>query len=102
MTRVGIFGWGVVAPRSPDIDAFATNLDTADSWLTPFNGFGASNFLAGAPDFRFADYREWIAARFPPRRFAQLEEMEVKEEDVRFNLPAELTRTVQLQTVARV
>jgi len=74
VTRVGIFGWGVVAPRSPDIDAFATNLDTADSWLTPFNGFGASNFLAGAPDFRFADYREWIAARFPPRRFAQLEE----------------------------
>jgi len=36
------------------------------------------------------------------RGFAQLEEMEVKEEDVRFNLPAELTRTVQLQTVARV
>jgi 4-hydroxy-3-methylbut-2-enyl diphosphate reductase len=36
------------------------------------------------------------------RGFAQLEEMEIKEEDVRFNLPAELTRTVQLQTVARV
>ena len=72
--RVGIFGWGVVAPRSPDIDAFATNLDAADSWLTPFHGFGASNFLAGAPAFRFADYREWIAERFPPRRFAQLEE----------------------------
>jgi 4-hydroxy-3-methylbut-2-enyl diphosphate reductase len=36
------------------------------------------------------------------RGFAQLEEMEVKEEDVRFNLPAELTRTVQLQTVVRV
>ncbi|MBZ5633812.1 MAG: 4-hydroxy-3-methylbut-2-enyl diphosphate reductase [Acidobacteriia bacterium] len=36
------------------------------------------------------------------RGFAQLEEMEVKEEDVRFNLPAELTRTVQIQTVARV
>ena len=36
------------------------------------------------------------------RGFAQLDEMEVKEEDVRFNLPAELTRTVQLQTVARV
>ena len=36
------------------------------------------------------------------RGFAQLEEMEVKEEDVRFNLPSELTRTVQLQTVARV
>jgi len=64
----------VVAPRSPDIDAFATNLDAADSWLTPFYGFGASNFLAGDPAFRFADYREWIAARFPPRRFAQLEQ----------------------------
>jgi 4-hydroxy-3-methylbut-2-enyl diphosphate reductase len=36
------------------------------------------------------------------RGFAQLEEMEIKEEDVRFNLPAELARTVQLQTVARV
>jgi 4-hydroxy-3-methylbut-2-en-1-yl diphosphate reductase len=36
------------------------------------------------------------------RGFAHLEEMEVKEEDVRFNLPAELVRTVQLQTVARV
>jgi 4-hydroxy-3-methylbut-2-enyl diphosphate reductase len=36
------------------------------------------------------------------RGFAQLEEMEVKEEDVRFNLPAELARTVQLQTIARV
>ncbi len=63
-----------MAPRSPDIDAFATNLDAADSWLTPFHGFGASNFLAGDPAFRFADYREWIAARFPPRRFAQLEQ----------------------------
>jgi len=36
------------------------------------------------------------------RGFAQLEEMEIKEEDVRFNLPAELARTVQLQTIARV
>src|SRR6266849_6452437 len=30
-----------------------------------------------------------------------LEEMEIKEEDVRFNLPSELGRTVQLQTVSR-
>jgi len=34
--------------------------------------------------------------------FDQLEEMEIKEEDVRFNLPSELGRTVQLQTIARV
>lgn len=34
------------------------------------------------------------------RGFLELEEMEVKEEDVRFNLPSELSRTVQLQTIA--
>ncbi len=36
------------------------------------------------------------------RGFNDLEEMEIKEEDVRFNLPSELGRTVQLQTVSRV
>jgi 4-hydroxy-3-methylbut-2-enyl diphosphate reductase len=34
--------------------------------------------------------------------FNELEEMEIKEEDVRFHLPSELGRTVQLQTIARV
>jgi 4-hydroxy-3-methylbut-2-enyl diphosphate reductase len=34
--------------------------------------------------------------------FNELEEMEIKEEDVRFNLPSELGRMVQLQTIARV
>jgi 4-hydroxy-3-methylbut-2-enyl diphosphate reductase len=34
--------------------------------------------------------------------FEGLEEVEIKEEDVRFQLPSELSRTVQLQTVARV
>ena len=74
MRRVGIFGWGVVAPRSPNIDAFAANLASAESWLQPFNGFGPDNFLVGVPEFRFADYRDWIASRFPPARFHQLEE----------------------------
>jgi 4-hydroxy-3-methylbut-2-en-1-yl diphosphate reductase len=35
------------------------------------------------------------------RGFDNLEEMEIKEEDVRFNLPTELVRTVGLQTIAR-
>ena len=74
MRRVGIFGWGIVAPRSPDIDAFARNLESAGSWLEPFNGFGPDNFLVGIPEFQFADYRDWIASRFPPARFHQLEE----------------------------
>ncbi|HSL84304.1 MAG TPA: beta-ketoacyl synthase N-terminal-like domain-containing protein, partial [Thermoanaerobaculia bacterium] len=74
MTRVGIYGWGLVAPRSPTIDAFADNLEEAGSWLEPFNGFGPDTFLVGRPEFDFEAYREWIDARFPPNRFPQLAE----------------------------
>jgi 3-oxoacyl-(acyl-carrier-protein) synthase len=70
---VGIFGWGVVAPRSKDIDAFERNLASTESWLSAFNGFGPDNFLVGMPDFQFADYKPWIDQRFPTSRFAQLE-----------------------------
>lgn len=35
------------------------------------------------------------------RGFGELEEMEIKEEDVRFNLPTELVRTVGLHTIAQ-
>ena len=58
MRRVGIFGWGVVAPRSRNIEAFEKNLGSADSWLSPFEGgFGPNNFLVGNPDFDFAEFR---------------------------------------------
>lgn len=73
MRRVGIFGWGVVAPRSPNIDAFERNLSSSDSWLSAFDGFGPSNFLVGQPEFELGAYKEWIDARFPPTRFQQLE-----------------------------
>ncbi len=72
--RVGVFGWGIVAPKSPNIESFRSNLASSESWLAPFNGFGPDNFLVGNPEFEFADYRPWIEARFPPRRFQQLEE----------------------------
>jgi len=74
LRRVGIFGWGIVAPRSPNIDAFEKNLECRESWLEPFNGFGPDNFLVGVPAFSFEDYRGWIAERFPPARFHQLTE----------------------------
>lgn len=45
---------------------------------------------------------EELIAHLRERGFAGLDEVEIKEEDVRFQLPAELNRTVQLQTVARV
>ncbi|MEE9278602.1 MAG: beta-ketoacyl synthase N-terminal-like domain-containing protein [Myxococcota bacterium] len=74
MARVGIYGWGIVAPRSPDVEAFASNLESAQSWLTPFDGFGPSTFLAGEPAFDFQDYKGWIDERFPPNKFPQLDQ----------------------------
>jgi 3-oxoacyl-(acyl-carrier-protein) synthase len=73
MRRVGIFGWGIVAPRSPNIEAFERNLASSDSWLTAFEGFGPSNFLVGQPEFDLGAYKAWIDARFPPTRYQQLE-----------------------------
>jgi 3-oxoacyl-[acyl-carrier-protein] synthase II len=72
--RIGVFGWGVVAPKSPDIDTFARNLERADTWLEPFRGYGPSNFLVGYPDFDFERYRPWFDERFPPAKFAQLKD----------------------------
>ncbi|MEE8143511.1 MAG: beta-ketoacyl synthase N-terminal-like domain-containing protein, partial [Planctomycetota bacterium] len=73
MHRVGIFGWGIVAPQCRNVESFTRKLESSPSWLTSFDGFGPSNFLVGAPDFDFADYKEWIDERFPPRRFQQLD-----------------------------
>src|SRR6185369_11435203 len=72
--RIGIFGWGIVAPKSPNVDAFARNLERADTWLSPFEGFGPSNFLVGYPDFDFETYHGWFDERFPPAKFSQLKD----------------------------
>jgi 3-oxoacyl-[acyl-carrier-protein] synthase II len=72
--RIGVFGWGVVAPKSPDIAAFEQNLEHADSWLSPFRGFGPSNFLVGEPEFNFETYHDWFNERFPPAKFKQLKD----------------------------
>ncbi len=74
MSRIGVFGWGIVAPKSPDIESFAKNLRSSESWLSPFHGFGRDNFLVGKPEFDFNRYRPWIDERFKPNRFPQLEE----------------------------
>jgi 3-oxoacyl-[acyl-carrier-protein] synthase II len=70
--RIGIFGWGVVAPRSRNVDAFRENLRREGTWMEPFTGFGPSNFLVGIPQFDLEDYRSWIEERFKPARFSQL------------------------------
>lgn len=71
-TRIGVFGWGIVAPKSPNIEAFRRNLSSSSSWLTPFNGYGPDNFLVGAPEFNFDDYEGWVGERFAPRHFHRL------------------------------
>ena len=71
--RIGIFGWGIVAPKSPDVASFEKNLKSAETWLEPFNGFGPDNFLVGNPEFDFGAYKEWIDQRFEPRKYAQLD-----------------------------
>ncbi|HLW77623.1 MAG TPA: 4-hydroxy-3-methylbut-2-enyl diphosphate reductase [Bryobacteraceae bacterium] len=53
---------------------------------------------ASAPENLVENLIESLEAR----GFDQLDEMEIKEEEVRFNLPQELGRTVQLQTISRV
>ena len=55
--RLGVYGWGIVAPKSPNVEVFRKNLACSESWLTPFDGFGPDNFLVGTPAFDFADYR---------------------------------------------
>lgn len=73
-SRVGIFGWGLVAPKSPNMEAFERNLEHADTWLSPFTGYGQSNFLVGYPDFDFETYHAWFDERFPPAKYAQLKD----------------------------
>jgi 3-oxoacyl-[acyl-carrier-protein] synthase II len=72
--RVGVFGWGIVAPKSPDVDTFERNLQSADTWLSPYTGYGQSNFLVGVPEFDFESYRPWFDVRFPPAKYSQLKE----------------------------
>jgi 3-oxoacyl-(acyl-carrier-protein) synthase len=72
--RLGVYGWGIVAPKSPNVEAFRRNLSCSGSWLRPFDGFGPDNFLVGMPEFDFADYEDWIKARFAPRHYQKLKE----------------------------
>ena len=72
--RIGVFGWGLVAPKSPNVDVFERNLEQAGTWLSPFTGYGPSNFLVGYPEFDFDAYRPWFDERFPPAKYAQLKD----------------------------
>lgn len=91
--RFGVFGWGIVAPKSPDIDTFRQNLASSESWLSPFNGFGPNNFLVGVPSFDFSVYQPWIASRFPPRTYQNLQQ--------KMDLPAQFALGAFIQALGQ-
>ncbi len=63
--RVGIYGWGVVAPGARDVAALEALLGSGRSALSADRRaeLGAGLFSTGDPDFTLADYDAWIAAR---------------------------------------
>jgi 3-oxoacyl-[acyl-carrier-protein] synthase II len=63
--RIGIYGWGLVAPGARDIGALRELLRDGRSALAPSERveLGPGLFPVGEPDFSFDDYAGWIAAR---------------------------------------
>lgn len=70
--RIGIFGWGLVAPQCPDVRTFEQKLSEPSNWLEPFQGYGPSNFMVGVPQLEFERYRPWFEERFAPSKFSQI------------------------------
>jgi 3-oxoacyl-[acyl-carrier-protein] synthase II len=63
--RIGVYGWGVVAPGARDVRALDALLHEGRSALAPRSGLhtGQGLFPVGDPDFSFDDYAAWIAER---------------------------------------
>jgi 3-oxoacyl-[acyl-carrier-protein] synthase II len=63
--RIGVYGWGVVAPGARDVRALEALLRDGRSSLAPRGGaeLGHGLFPVGDPDFSFDDYAAWIARR---------------------------------------
>jgi 3-oxoacyl-(acyl-carrier-protein) synthase len=66
--RVGVYGWGVVAPGARDVAALQALLASGRSALgvaasVDRQDLGGGLFASGDPEFSIADYEAWIAAR---------------------------------------
>ncbi|MDP9001974.1 MAG: beta-ketoacyl synthase [Myxococcota bacterium] len=63
--RIGVYGWGVVAPGASDVRALETLLSEGRTALGRHSGpaLGHGLFVVGEPDFSFDDYAGWIAER---------------------------------------
>src|SRR5580692_6355590 len=63
--RVGIYGWGVVAPGAANVAALEGLLQSGRSALatSPRSELGPGLFAVGEPEFSFDDYAGWIGER---------------------------------------
>ena len=63
--RIGVYGWGVVAPGARDVRAFEALLQRGGSALVPSRApdLGQGLFPVGDPEFSFDDYAGWITER---------------------------------------
>ena len=63
--RVGVYGWGVVAPGAPNVAALGKLLRRGGSALSVSSRpeLGQGLFVVGNPDFTFEDYAPWVAER---------------------------------------
>ncbi|MCL2450599.1 MAG: beta-ketoacyl synthase, partial [Polyangiaceae bacterium] len=63
--RVGVYGWGVVAPGARNVAALEELLRAGGSALrlSRRTELGMGLFAVGDPDFDFDDYTSWIAER---------------------------------------
>lgn len=64
-SRVGVYGYGVVAPGARDLEALEALLRSGQTALAPDARpeLGHGLFAVGNPAFTFDDYGPWIAAR---------------------------------------
>ncbi len=73
--RVGVYGWGVVAPGMRSVDSLSSLLESQQTALM-LDGrpeFGSGLFAVGDPLFQFADYEPWIQERHGDAYVARLQ-----------------------------
>lgn len=65
MRRVGVYGWGIVAPGARNVLALESLLEQGKTALAPVRSpeLGHDLFAVGDPDFSIDEYVPWIAAR---------------------------------------
>ena len=71
--RLGVFGWGLVGPQSPNVETFFKKLYDKNTWLEPFDHDGPTNFMIGKPDFDQEEYEKWVLEKHGKSRLTLLE-----------------------------